>query len=103
MTTAAIYATQEVSRSRSFNRGAVTRRYTYGLQRISESQAISGKWTTSYYGYDGFGTVRQLTNSAGAVTDTYEYDAFGNSFTKSGTTPNNYLYRGEQFDSDLDL
>ena len=23
-------------------------------------------------------------------------DAYGNSFTKSGTTPNNYLYRGEQ-------
>jgi RHS repeat-associated protein len=39
----------------------------------------------------------------GAVTDTYEYDAYGNSFTKSGATPNNYLYRGEQFDPDLGL
>jgi RHS repeat-associated protein len=39
----------------------------------------------------------------GAVTDSYEYDAFGNSFTVSGTTPNNYLYRGEQYDSDLGL
>jgi RHS repeat-associated protein len=37
------------------------------------------------------------------VTDTYEYDAFGNSFTKTGNTPNNYLYRGEQYDSDLSL
>jgi RHS repeat-associated protein len=37
------------------------------------------------------------------VTDSYEYDAFGNSFTMSGTTPNNYLYRGEQYDSDLGL
>jgi RHS repeat-associated protein len=37
------------------------------------------------------------------VTDEYEYDAYGNSFTKQGTTPNNYLYRGEQFDSDLGL
>ena len=37
------------------------------------------------------------------MTDSYEYDAFGNSFTVSGTTPNNYLYRGEQFDSDLGL
>jgi RHS repeat-associated protein len=53
--------------------------------------------------YDGGGSVRQLTNSLGAVTDEYEYDAFGNSFTRSGTTPNNYLYRGEQFDSDLGL
>jgi len=37
------------------------------------------------------------------VTDRYEYDAFGNSFTVSGTTPNNYLYRGEQHDADLGL
>jgi RHS repeat-associated protein len=83
--------------------GAVQRVYTYGLQRISEYQMVSGTWTASYYGYDGAGSVRQLTNSAGVVTDTYEYDAFGNSFTKTGTTPNNYLYRGEQYDSDLGL
>jgi RHS repeat-associated protein len=37
------------------------------------------------------------------VTDTYEYDAYGNEFTVSGSTPNSYLYRGEQFDSDLGL
>jgi RHS repeat-associated protein len=83
--------------------GAVTRQYTYGLQRISENQLVNGAWTPSFYGYDGGGNVRNLTNSAGAVTDEYEYDAFGNSFTKVGATPNNYLYRGEQFDSDLGL
>jgi len=83
--------------------GAVTRQYTYGLQRISENQEIANVWTSSFYEYDGGGSVRQLTNSAGAVTDEYEYDAFGNSFTKVGTTPNNYLYRGEQYDSDLGL
>ena len=33
--------------------------------------------------------------------DTYEYDAFGNEFTVSDSTPNNYLYRGEQYDPDL--
>jgi RHS repeat-associated protein len=83
--------------------GVVQRTYTYGLQRISESQMLNGSWTTSFYVYDGAGSVRQLTNSAGVVTDEYEYDAYGNSFTKQGTTPNNYLYRGEQFDSDLGL
>ena len=83
--------------------GAVTRTCTYGLQRISENQIIDNQWTPSFYVYDGGGDVRQLTNSAGVVTDEYEYDAFGNSFTKSGTTPNNYLYRGEQYDSDLGL
>ena len=87
--------------------GVVTRTYTYGLQRISEnlSPALTGSnvWTPSFYVYDGGGSARQLTNSAGVVTDEYEYDAYGNSFTKQGTTPNNYLYRGEQYDPDLSL
>jgi RHS repeat-associated protein len=83
--------------------GAVSRTYTYGLQRISEYQPIDSVWTASFYGYDGGGNVRQLTSASGAVTDTYEYDAFGNKFTVSGTTPNNYLYRGEQYDPDLGL
>ena len=90
-----------------FNAGVVTRTYTYGLQRISQnlSPTVSGKstWTPSFYVYDGGGSVRQLTNTAGVVTDEYEYDAYGNSFTKTGTTPNNYLYRGEQYDADLGL
>jgi RHS repeat-associated protein len=85
--------------------GAVTRQYTYGLQGISEnlSPTVTGNstWTPSFYVYDGGGSVRQLTNSAAVVIDEYEYDAYGNSFTKVGTTPNNYLYRGEQYDSDL--
>src|SRR5579863_9205385 len=83
--------------------GAVTRTYTYGLQRISEEQQISSSWTPSFYGYDGGGTVRQLTNIAGAVTDSYEFDAFGNLVASTGTTPNAYLYRGEQYDPDLGL
>jgi len=83
--------------------GAVSRQYSYGLQRIDEYQLIGGTWTASFYGYDGGGNVRNLTNSAGTVTDTYEYDAFGNKWTVSGTTPNNYLYRGEEFDPDLGL
>jgi RHS repeat-associated protein len=36
-------------------------------------------------------------------TDSYEYDAYGNEFTVSGTTPNEMMYRGEQYDSDLGL
>jgi hypothetical protein len=74
--------------------GAVSRTYTYGLQRISQNQLISSTWTPSFYGYDGLGTVRQLTSTTGAITDTYDYDAFGNKINSTGTTPNNYLYRG---------
>ena len=83
--------------------GAVQRTYTYGLQRISQNQLIGSTWTPSFYGYDGFGSVRALTNSAGTVTDTYDYDAWGNAVNVTGSTPNAYLYRGEQYDSDLNL
>jgi RHS repeat-associated protein len=83
--------------------GAVTRRYTHGPMRISQSQLISGNWTTHYYGYDAGGTVRQLTNGSGAVTDTYDYDAYGLLIAQTGSTPNLYLYRGEQWDPSLEL
>ena len=43
---------------------AVTRTYTYGLQRISEGQIVNNTWTPSFYGYDGAGSVRQLSNPA---------------------------------------
>lgn len=52
--------------------------------------------------YDGDGN-RALTDTTGAVTDTYDYDAFGNLIHSTGTTPNVYLYSGEQFDPDLHL
>jgi RHS repeat-associated protein len=83
--------------------GAVTRQYTYGLQRISQTQQIANAWTPSFYGYDGGGTVRLLTDSTGTVTDTYDYDAWGNAVNITGSTPNVYLYRGEQYDPDLSL
>ena len=81
--------------------GNVQRTYTYGNALISQTQLIGGTWTTSFYGYDGGGSVRLLTDSAGNVTDTWDYDAFGAIIGRTGSTPNNYLYRGEQFDADL--
>lgn len=83
--------------------GVVTRQYTYGTQRISEAQWITSTWTPSFYGYDEGGNVRQLTNAAGAVTDTNDFDAFGNLVNYTGSTPNQYMYRGEEWDSDLGL
>jgi len=83
--------------------GAVTRTYTYGRQLISENQFIGSTWTPSFYGYDGHGNARFLTNAAGTITDTYAFDAFGAQIASTGTTPNPYLYSGERFDSALNL
>ena len=79
--------------------GTVLRVYTYGLNRISQSQA-SG---TSFFGYDGQGSVRLLTDATGAVTDRYDYDAFGSVIASVGNTSNDYLYSGEQRDANLQL
>ena len=38
--------------------GSVTRTYSYGLQRLSQTQTIDSAATTSYYGYDAGGSVR---------------------------------------------
>ena len=75
---------------------------------MSEDQFDGAAWRTSFYGVDGHGSVRYLTDLAGNITDTYDYDAFGNLIARSSSnpqlpTPNNYLFAGEQFDPDLGL
>ncbi len=83
--------------------GSVARTYAYGTLRISQNQLIGGIWTPSFYGYDGHGSVRFLANTSASITDTYDYDAFGTLIASTGSTPNNYLFSGEQFDSALGL
>jgi RHS repeat-associated protein len=79
----------------------LSRVYNYGLALISERQAGSGM--VSYYGTDGHGSTRFLTNPNGAATDSYVYDAYGILISGSGSTPNNYLYCGQQWDGDLGM
>ncbi|MBL8152020.1 MAG: RHS repeat-associated core domain-containing protein, partial [Blastocatellia bacterium] len=81
----------------------VVKQYSYGLDLISQRQLINNAYEVSFYGYDGHGSVRFLTDSTGTITDTYDYDAFGNIINQTGNTANNYLYAGEQWDSDLGL
>jgi RHS repeat-associated protein len=83
--------------------GSVQRRYTYGHDLISQTQIIDNEWKSSWYGYDGHGSVRFLTDTNGGITDTYDYDAFGNLIHQTGNTPNDYLYAGEQRDAQLGL
>jgi len=77
--------------------------YTYGHDLISQERAGATNFVAHFYGYDGHGNVRLLTDSAGTITDRYDYDAFGNLIASSGTTLNNYLYTGEQFDPEFGM
>jgi RHS repeat-associated protein len=79
--------------------GAVVAQYTYGSSRISQNRG----GILSYYGYDGGSSVRELFSDTGAVTDNYAYDAFGNTVVQTGSTVNEFLYRGEQSDSALGM
>ena len=45
--------------------------------------------------------MRNLTNATAQITDSYDYDAFGTVINRTGTTDNNYLNAGEQFDANL--
>jgi RHS repeat-associated protein len=83
--------------------GSVVLRYAYGSDLISQSLKTGSSWQTSFYGYDGHGSVRFLTDSAGLVTDRYDYEAFGNLVHQEGNTSNKYLYSGEQRDFSLGL
>lgn len=75
-----------------------SRTYTVGSDLISQERWTGGSSLVSYYGYDGLGSVPFLTDGAGTVTDTYDYEAFGTLVYSTGTTPNRFLFAGEQYD-----
>jgi RHS repeat-associated protein len=77
--------------------GTVNTAYVYGHDLISQNRG----GVQSFYEKDGLGSTTALTNSSGDVINTYAYDAFGNSIGSTGSTVNNYLYAGEQYDSNL--
>jgi RHS repeat-associated protein len=79
---------------------ALLKTYNYGLRLIS--QKASGG-SSQYYGHDGHGNVRLLTDSAGVVLNTYTYDAFGIQIASTVSTENRYRYCGEQWDPDLGM
>jgi len=74
------------------------KQYLYGLDLISQQKINDYR----YYQYDGLGSTRALTDASGTLTDQYHYDAFGTLINQTGNSDNDYLYTGEQYDSELD-
>jgi RHS repeat-associated protein len=74
--------------------------YVYGLDLIA---AIDGSSNELYYLYDGLGSVAELTDDSGVVTDSYVYDVFGAVTSSTGSTANDWLFTGEQEDGETGL
>ena len=53
-----------------------------------------------YYHTDRLGSVRALTSSTGAVSNTYTYDAYGKTLTSTGSVSNPFKYTGEYTDQE---
>jgi len=70
-------------------------RYVYGLDRISR---VSGT-TEEFYLYDGLGSTTGLADGAGAVSGSRTYDVFGAIRSKTGTSPTEFTFAGQQVDS----
>ena len=79
--------------------GDETASYTRGDELLS----MERNGEVCYYLYDGHGSVRTLANEAGRVTDRYSYDAYGNLLEKEGDTKNEFLYTGEQYNTNTGL
>jgi RHS repeat-associated protein len=79
------------------------RGYAWGLQLVAQRDFTNPNTFQGIreYAMDGHGSVRALIDTNGVVTDTYDYDAFGTLISRTGTTFNNYLFAGEQFDPAL--
>ena len=70
--------------------------YTPGLSEHRGS-------TSKFYHGDNLGSTRGITNSSQTVTDTLLYDAFGNTISRTGTTPTPFGFVGKgQYQTDND-
>jgi RHS repeat-associated protein len=72
-----------------------TNTLVYGLDLISSTD---GSGNQTYYSYDGLGSVTDLTNGMGTVTDTYSYDVFGAVRASTGSSAQPWKFTGEQED-----
>jgi RHS repeat-associated protein len=70
---------------------------------LKQIQDSGTRGTAYYYHADRLGSVRALTNQAGAVVATYAYDAYGNTTASTGSIANPFRYAGEYQDAETGL
>jgi RHS repeat-associated protein len=75
-----------------------TTTYTYGLGRIAQTDT-----TTEYFLSDALGSVRQMTDQAGAITFAQSYDPYGTVTSTSGLSHTDYGFTGEQYSASTQM
>ena len=75
--------------------GNLTSKYVRGNKLISKDG-------NEYYGYDGHGSVVNISNEDGKSIKNYDYDAFGVELNKDVNDTNLFRYCGEQYDNETD-
>ncbi len=68
--------------------------YTYGNDLISNG--------SSFYLTDALGSTRGLVGTSETLTDSYDYTPYGEIASHVGTSENNFLFTGEQFDKETE-
>ena len=75
--------------------GNLTNKYVRGNKLISKDG-------NEYFGYDGHGSVVNISDESGKSIKSYDYDAFGVELNKDANDTNLFRYCGEQYDNETD-
>ena len=75
--------------------GNLTNKYVRGNKLISKNG-------NEYFGYDGHGSVVNISNESGKSIKSYDYDAFGVELNKDANDTNLFRYCAEQYDNETD-
>ena len=75
--------------------GNLTSKYVRGNKLISKDG-------NEYFGYDGHGSVVNISNESGQSIKSYDYDAFGVELNRDANDTNLFRYCGEQYDNETD-
>jgi RHS repeat-associated protein len=88
-----VWCGNQICEERDSTGSTVTKRFfAEGEQRVGGSDA--GNY---YYSRDHLGSIREVTDSTGALKSQFDYDAWGNSVVVSGNMNVDFGYTGEYF------
>lgn len=92
-----VYDGDDIIEERS-SAGALNADWVHG-DGVDEPLTMTRGGTTYFYTRDALGSVRELTNSAGAVQETYTYNSYGQ-LSVAPTIVNPFTFTGREYDAE---